>query len=74
MDGNNNIICFTECHNTNVDPSSVTVFMGTPTMQVKSLAGLTGYVECKCASVALPASDAIINKVNNALNGGIYIE
>lgn len=74
MDGNNNIICFTECHNTNVDPSSVTAFMGTPTMQVKSLAGLTGYVECKCASVALPASDVIINKVNNTLNGGIYIE
>lgn len=74
MDGNNNIICFTECHNTNVDPSSVTGFMGTPTMQVKSLSGLSGYVECKCASVAIPASDAVINKVNDALNGGIYIE
>ncbi len=68
------ISCFTICHDTNVDPSSVSGFMGTPTMQVKTLTGLTGYVECKCASVALPASDAVINKVNNALNGGIYIE
>ena len=74
MDGNNNIICFTECHNTNVSPDSVSGFMGTPTMQVKSLAGLTGYVECKCASVALPASDETITRVNNMLNGGIYIE
>lgn len=68
------ISCFTLCHDTNVSPDSVTGFMGTPTMQVKSLVGLSGYVECKCASVAIPASDAIINRVNNALNGGIYIE
>ena len=48
--------------------------MGTPTMAVKSLAGLTGYVECKNASVAIDASNDTINRVNNALNGGIYIE
>lgn len=68
------ISCFTICHDTIVEPSSVSAFMGTPTMQVKSLAGLTGYVECKCASVAIDASNDTINRVNNALNGGIYIE
>lgn len=61
-------------HNTNVDPSSVSVFMGTPTMVVKSLAGLSGYVECRNASVAIDASSDTINRVNNMLNGGIYIE
>ena len=68
------ISCFTICHNTCVDPSSVSVFMGTPTMAVKSLAGLTGYVECRNASVSIDASNDTINRVNNALNGGIYIE
>lgn len=68
------ISCFTICHDTNVSPDSVSGFMGTPTMQVKSLAGLTGYVECKCASVAIPASDETITRVNNMLNGGVYIE
>jgi hypothetical protein len=68
------IQCYTVNHNTNVDPSSVSVFMGTPTMQVKSLAGLSGYVECRNASVAIDASSDTINRVNNMLNGGIYIE
>jgi hypothetical protein len=68
------ISCFTICHDTVVEPSSVSAFMGTPTMQVKSLLGLTGYVECKCASVAIDASNDTINRVNNMLNGGIYIE
>lgn len=66
--------CYCVCHDTNVDPSSVSVFMGTPTMAVKSLAGLSGYVECRNASVAIDASNDTINRVNNMLNGGIYIE
>lgn len=74
MDGNNVAMCFTECHNTNVEPSSVASIIGTPTMKTKPLAGLTGYVECKCASVAIDASNDTIARVNNALNGGIYIE
>ena len=66
--------CYCVSHNTNVEPSSVSAFMGTPTMAVKSLAGLTGYVECKNASVAIDASNDTIARVNNALNGGVYIE
>lgn len=68
------ITCFTICHNTCVEPSSVSPFMGTPTKSVKSLTGLSGYVECRNASVAIDASSDTINRVNNMLNGGVYIE
>lgn len=66
--------CFTMCHDTNVDPSTVSAFMGTPTMAVKSLSGLSGYVECKNASVAAPTSEDVIQEINNYLNGGVYLE
>ena len=68
------IQCYTVNHNTNVDPSSVSAFMGTPTMAVKSLAGLSGYVECRNASVSIPSSAEVTNKINNMLNGGVYLE
>ena len=49
-------------------------FFGTPTMQYKSLANLTGYVQCQNASVDLAALEVFRDLVNNALNRGIYIE
>ena len=61
-------------HDTNVLPDSVAGFMGTPTMAVKSLSGLSGYVECRNASVAAPCSESELEEVNSFLNGGIYIE
>lgn len=66
--------CSVISHNTNVEPSSVTVFMGTPTMAVKSLSGLTGYVECRNASVSAPFSESTLQEINNYLNGGVYLE
>ena len=68
------IACFTIFHDTNVLPDSVSVFMGTPTKAVKSLTGLTGYVECRNASVAAPTSEAVLQEINNYLNGGVYLE
>lgn len=67
------IACFTIFHDTNVSPNSVSVFMGTPTKAVKSLSGLTGYVECRNASVSAPTSESVIQEINNYLNGGIYL-
>ncbi len=66
--------CSVISHNTNVDPTSVSVFMGTPTMAVKSLSGLTGYVECRNASVSAPTSESVLQEINNYLNGGVYLE
>lgn len=68
------ISCFTLCHDTNVDPISVSGFMGTPTMAVKSLSGLSGYVECRNASVSAPFSESTLQEINNYLNGGVYLE
>lgn len=66
--------CYTIYHDTNVLPDSVSAFMGTPTMAVKSLAGLTGYVETQNFSVSGSMTDTERNMVNNAMNGGVYIE
>lgn len=66
--------CSVISHNTNVEPSSVSVFMGTPTMAVKSLSGLSGYVECRNASVSAPFSESTLQEINNYLNGGVYLE
>ncbi len=66
--------CYVVSHNTNVEPSSVSVFMGTPTMAVKSLSGLSGYVECRNASVSAPFSESTLQEINSYLNGGVYLE
>lgn len=71
-DSNASIISIT--HDTVVEPSSVSAFMGTPTMAVKSLSGLSGYVECRNASVSAPFSESTLQEINNYLNGGVYLE
>lgn len=68
------IQCYVISHNTNVEPDSVSSIIGTPTKAVKSLAGLTGYVECMNASVAAPAEEGTIREINSFLNGGVYLE
>lgn len=66
--------CMTIFHDTNVAPSSVSAVIGTPTNQVKSLSGLTGYVETRNASVAGGMTDSERLAINKYLDGGIYIE
>ena len=61
-------------HDTNVTPDSVTATIGTPTMAVKSLGSLSGYVECRNASVSAPAEAVILDQINSLLNNGIFIE
>lgn len=66
--------CMTIFHDTVVAPSSVSAVIGTPTNQVKSLSGLTGYVETRNASVAGGMTDSERMAINKYLDGGIYIE
>ena len=66
--------CMTVFHDTTVAPDSVSAAIGTPTNAVKSLSGLTGYVETRNAWVAAPAEYAICEELSAALNNGIYIE
>lgn len=69
-----NVILYSVCHDTNVTPSSVSAIMGTPTMQTKSLSGLTGYVQTVGASVSGNMLDTERTQINQLLDRGIYIE
>ena len=65
---------FTIFHDTNVAPSSVSGAIGTPTMAAKSLGSVSGYCECRCASVSAPAERAVLDQINNFLNSGFFME
>lgn len=58
----------------NVAPSSVSAVMGTPTMSVKSLSGLTGFVKTRGASVSADCGADELQQINNFLDGGVYLE
>ena len=66
--------CWTVCHGTNVEPSNISSIMGTPTMQTKSLSGLTGYVQTVGFSVSGNMLDTERSQINQLLDRGIYIE
>ena len=69
-----NIRCVCITHSSSVEPNSVNEIIGTPTMAVKVLGTLTGYVETAGASVSASADITILNTINSMLDGGIYIE
>ena len=66
--------CISVTHDTNVAPASVSASIGTPAMAQKALSGLTGFVQTKCASVSAPFYQGILDEVNAALDGGVFIE
>lgn len=65
---------FEVTHDTTVTPSSVSDTIGTPAMAQKTLGGLTGFVQTKCASVSAPFYDGILDECNSLLDGGAFIE
>lgn len=69
-----NLRCLTLFHDTNVAPDSVSAVIGTPTNAVKSLAGLTGYVETRNFSVSGAMTDRERADINRLMDGGVYIE
>lgn len=69
-----NLRCLTIFHDTNVAPSSVSAIIGTPTNAVKSLSGLTGYVETRNFSVSGAMTDRERTEINRYMDGGVYIE
>lgn len=62
----------TVCHNTTVDPASVSAVMGTPTMATKTPSA--GYVETRCFSVSGTMTDRERSEINSLMDGGVYIE
>lgn len=68
------IRCMTIYHDTNVEPSSVSAVIGTPTMAPKVLGSLTGFVQCTNAHVAIDGHLDEMTSIEDALNTGIFIE
>lgn len=66
--------CLVIYHNTTVSPDSVSAIIGTPTNAVKSLAGLSGYVETRNFSVSGAMTDRERQEINRLMDGGVYIE
>lgn len=66
--------CMTIFHDTVVDPNSVSGVIGTPTMSVKQLSTLTGFVQCSNAHVECSGHSDEINQIDTFLNTGFYIE
>lgn len=66
--------CMTIYHDTNVLPDSVSPIIGTPTMAVKSLSGLSGYVETRNFSVSGSMTDRERTDINRLMDGGVYLE
>ena len=64
----------TVCHDTVVEPSSVSSVMGTPAMQTKTLGSLSGYIQCQNASVRGNMRDEDRSEINGYLNGGFFYE
>lgn len=57
-----------------IEPSNLTLIAGSPCSKVMSLATLTGYVQTCGASVSVNANSNVIDKINIALDNGIYLE
>lgn len=69
-----NLRCITVCHNTSAEPNTIAAVIGTPTMANNSLAQKTGYVQTQDASVSGSMTDTERQRINQLLDGGIYIE
>lgn len=74
LESSPNVICMVNFHDTVVLPDSVSAFMGTPTMAVKSLSGLSGYVETRLFSVAGDMLENERIEINRFMDGGVYLE
>lgn len=61
-------------HGTNVTPSSVSPVMGTPSMAVKTIGSLTGYVQTSGFSLNAAGSDKDRTEVNSLMDSGVFIE
>ena len=65
---------YTVCHDTTVDPSSVSGAIGTPAMERKTLGSLSGYIQCQNASVNANCRASEREVVDGYLNSGFFFE
>lgn len=68
------ISCYCISHDVSADPAAIGPTIGTPSMTVKTISALTGYVETKCFSVSGNMTDWERHEINRLMDGGVYIE
>lgn len=66
--------CITVYHDTNVSPDSVAGAIGTPTMSVKTIGTLSGFVQTREASVNASCYEDVRREINQLLDGGFFYE
>lgn len=71
---NQNITCYCVFHDTIVAPNTGIATIGAPTMKVKSLSSLTGYCQCMDGHVIVDADLPIMEKLDEFINSGFFIE
>ena len=76
----NTIVCICRVHDTSQNPANLINTIGTPTNQLKTLSG-SGYCQCmnaqlNCGYIATEPypTQTEIERVNNYLNSGVYLE
>lgn len=74
MGHNMDITMWSEYKPTNVAPSSVSAAIGTPTMAVKTVGSVSGFVKTRGASVNAAAGASELRQINSLLDGGVFIE
>ena len=68
------VYCYTIFHDTSDSPSDTNPVMGSPTMAVKSLGSLSGYVQTSGAAIRGNMLDSERQQLNSLLDSGIFIE
>lgn len=68
------VTCTVVYHDTNVDPSSVSAAIGTPTMAVKTISTCSGYIQTREASVNASCYDDVRKEINQLMDGGFFYE
>lgn len=63
-----------EKHNSRIEPSNLTDYVGRPCGKVRSLTGLSGFVQTQGFSIDINANSDVIRSINRKLDAGIYIE
>ena len=68
------VTCTVVYHDTNVTPDSVSAAIGTPTMSVKTIGTLSGFVQTREASVNAACYDDVRAEINALMDGGFFYE
>lgn len=66
--------CLTVFHDVNVTPNSVAAAIGTPTMSVKTINTLSGFIQTREASVNASCYDDVRREINSIMDGGFFYE